>query len=198
VKEVLIIDSGGANLASLQFALERLGVRARVSRRAVEIEGAARVILPGVGSARDAMQRLAAAGLIACLPRLAQPVLGICLGMQLLFEHSEEGATQCLGVLRGRVQRLQGGPGLPVPHTGWNQLAARDADPLLEGLGDAPYMYFVHSYAVPLGAHSRASTDYGGEFAAVIRERNFWGTQFHPERSGAAGARLLANFLELT
>jgi imidazole glycerol-phosphate synthase subunit HisH len=198
VKEVLIIDSGGANLASLQFALERLGARAHVSRKPAEIQSASRVILPGVGSARDAMQRLTAADLIACLPRLAQPVLGICLGMQLLFDHSEEGATQCLGVLRGRVQRLSAGPGLPVPHMGWNQLAARDPDPLLEGLGNAPYMYFVHSYAVPLGAQACASTHYGGDFAAVVRERNFWGTQFHPERSGAAGARLLANFLELT
>jgi len=195
VKDVLIIDSGGANLASLQFALERLGARSHVSRNPLEIASASRVILPGVGSARDAMRRLAAADLIDCLRRLAQPVLGICLGMQLLFDTSEEGATQCLGVLPGKVQRLTGGPGLPVPHMGWNQLIAREPDGLLEGLGHGPYMYFVHSYAVPLGAHSCASTDYGGEFAAVVHERNFWGTQFHPERSGAAGARLLANFL---
>ncbi|HUN25325.1 MAG TPA: imidazole glycerol phosphate synthase subunit HisH [Steroidobacteraceae bacterium] len=197
MKEVIIIDSGGANLASLRYALERLGARAHVSSDSAAIAAAARVILPGVGSARDAMRRLAASGLAARLPSLAQPVLGICLGMQLLYRASEEGATPCLGVLPDTVRRLPSTPGLPVPHMGWNQLSPCADDPLMESVPAGAHVYFVHSFAAPVTAATRATTHYGVELSALVRHRNFWGTQFHPERSGGAGARILANFLEV-
>ena len=196
--EAVIIDSGGANLASLQFALERLGARAIVTTDARQIAAAARVILPGVGSAADAMQRLRRAGLAQLLPALRQPVLGICLGMQLLFESSAEGATECLGILPGTVRRLHAAPGRPVPHMGWNQLNDCREDPLLAGIEPGEYFYFVHSYAVPASEVTVADVDYGDAVSAVVRRGNFWGTQFHPERSASAGARLLGNFLRLT
>ena len=196
--EAVIIDSGGANLASLQFALERLGARAEVSCDAHAISAAARVLLPGVGSAADAMRRLRRSGVAELLPTLRQPVLGICLGMQLLFERSAEGMTECLGVLPGTVRRLQAAPGRPVPHMGWNQLTGSRQDPLLDGIEPGEYFYFVHSYAVPSSAVTLAHVEYGESVSAVVRRDNFWGTQFHPERSAAAGARLLDNFLKLT
>jgi imidazole glycerol-phosphate synthase subunit HisH len=196
--DAVIIDSGGANLASLQFALERLGARATVTADAREIAAASRVILPGVGSAADAMQRLRRSGLADLLPTLSQPVLGICLGMQLLFERSAEGMTECLGLLPGAVRRLEAVQGRPVPHMGWNQLEPARADPLLAGIGPDEYFYFVHSYAVPACAVTLAEVHYGEALSAVVRRDNFWGAQFHPERSAAAGARLLGNFLELT
>jgi len=198
VTEAVIIDSGGANLASLQFALERLGARAVVRSDAPAIAAAPRVLLPGVGSAADAMQRLRRAGLAELLPTLRQPVLGICLGMQLLFDRSAEGTTECLGVLAGTVRRLEAAPGRPVPHMGWNQLADPRADPLLEGIERGEYFYFVHSYAVPASEVTLAEVHYGESVSAVVRRGNFWGTQFHPERSASAGARLLANFLRLS
>ncbi|MGH8179758.1 MAG: imidazole glycerol phosphate synthase subunit HisH [Steroidobacteraceae bacterium] len=196
--EVLIIDSGGANLASLQFALERLGARANVTSDAREIAAAARVILPGVGSAADAMHRLRRSQLSELLPTLRQPVLGICLGMQLLFESSAEGMTKCLGVLPGTVRRLEAALERPVPHMGWNQLTPSRVDPLLEGIEPGEYFYFVHSYAVLASEVTLAQVHYGEAISAVVRRGNFWGTQFHPERSSAAGARLLGNFLRLT
>jgi imidazole glycerol-phosphate synthase subunit HisH len=194
--DVVIIDSGGANLASLVFALDRLGARSRVSSDPAEIRAAPRVLLPGVGAARDAMDRLAGAGLVDCIRALTQPLLGICLGMQLLFEHSEEGDTPCLGLLPGRVHRLHAAPGLPVPHMGWNTFQPTGAaDPLLAGLGERDYSYFVHGYSVPVGDCTTAVTVYGTRFSAVVRRDNVHGAQFHPERSAAAGARLLKNFL---
>lgn len=199
--EAVIIDSGGANLASLRFAFERLGARTQVSCDAREIAAAARVVLPGVGSAADAMRRLRRAGIAQMLPGLRQPVLGICLGMQLLFERSAEGGTECLGVLPGTVQRLEAAPGRPVPHMGWNRLSRSRADPLLEGIEPGEYFYFVHSYAVPALPPSSqspwalAEVQYGQAVCAAVRRGNFCGTQFHPERSASAGARLLANFL---
>jgi glutamine amidotransferase len=197
VSEAVIIDSGGANLASLVFALERLGTQATVTTDARAITSAPRVILPGVGAAADAMRRLRSAGLDRLLPGLEQPVLGICLGMQLLFERSEEGPADGLGVMPGTVQRMRAVPGRPVPHMGWNRLRPLREDALLAGLDEKDYVYFVHSYAAPVTAATLASAEYGAPFAAVARSRNFWGTQFHPERSGAAGARLLENFLRL-
>jgi glutamine amidotransferase len=195
--DVAIIDSGGANLASLRFALERLGARSIVSTDATTIAQAPRVLLPGVGAAGNAMQRLRALGLDVLIPQLTAPVLGICLGMQLLFAHSAEGDTDCLGVLDGTVARLRNHPGVPVPHMGWNTLAVQRPDPLLAGFSDADHVYFVHSYAVPTGPCTLAATDYGGPWSAVVRRENFYGVQFHPERSSEAGARLLQNFLGL-
>ena len=195
--EVVIIDSGGANLASLQYALERLGARSTVSSEREVIAQARRVLLPGVGAAGSAMRRLQQHGLDQLIPTLTQPLLGICLGMQLLYAHSEEGATDCLGIVPGTVQHIAAQPGLPVPQMGWNCCRSLAEDPLLRGLGTSDYVYFVHSYAAPVGPHTLATVDYGTPLTAAVRRNNFWGVQFHPERSARVGARLLANFLEL-
>jgi glutamine amidotransferase len=190
--DTIIIDSGGANLASLQFALERLDARTIVSNNPQDIAKAPRVILPGVGSALDAMTRLRATGLHEVLPTLKQPVLGICLGMQLLFEASEEDGTECLGLIPGRVRRLDPAPGRPVPHMGWSRLDTRAGTP---GLATGDYVYFAHSFACDDGPHSIAVADYGRPIPAVVRKGNVIGAQFHPERSSTAGARFLKAFL---
>ena len=196
-EEVVIIDSGGANLASLQFALQRLGAQAVVSADPAIVAAAPRVLLPGVGSAGDAMRRLRAAGLDRLLTTLRLPLLGICLGMQLLFERSAEGDTQGLGILPGEVGRLVAAPGRPVPHMGWNTLEAARPDPLLQDIAAGEHFYFVHSFAARPSDTTLATTDYGGALVAIAGRDNFRGVQFHPERSGPAGARLLANFLRL-
>ncbi|RPE82006.1 imidazole glycerol phosphate synthase subunit HisH [Vulcaniibacterium tengchongense] len=193
--DVVLIDSGGANIGSVRYAFERLGVRARLSADPGEIAAADRVVLPGVGAAAAGMARLRALGLVELVRGLRQPLLGICLGMQLLFEASEEGETECLGLLPGRVRKLAGGPGLRVPHMGWNALARRREDPLLAGIGDGAQAYFVHGYAAPVSADTLAASEHGEAFAAVVRRGRCWGAQFHPERSAAVGARLLENFL---
>jgi glutamine amidotransferase len=195
--EVAIIDGGGANIASLRFALERLGRHAVLTTDQDRIAAASHVILPGVGAARSAMDRLRAHGLCDFIPRLRQPMLGICLGMQLLFDSSAEDDTACLGILGGRAQRFPANPGRPVPHMGWNRIARLRDSPLLGGIADGEYFYFVHSYALPVSDDTLASSDYGGPFSAIVGRGNFLGTQFHPERSGPAGARLLANFLSI-
>jgi len=197
VSDLAIIDSGGANIASLVFALQRLGCQATLTREPDAIRGARRVILPGVGAAADAMVRLEAAGLDRVIPALEQPVLGICLGMQLLFDASEEGPSRCLGVIAGTAQRFEPAPGRSVPHMGWNQLRVLQPSPLLRGVASGDYAYFVHSYRLPVGPASVAASDYGGPFSAVVSHRNFHGTQFHPERSGRIGAGVLRNFLEI-
>jgi imidazole glycerol-phosphate synthase subunit HisH len=189
------VASGGANLASLAFALERLGESCTVSADPERIAAATHVILPGVGAAADAMARLERAGLDQVLPALRQPVLGICLGMQLLHEASEEGGAACLGIIPGTAARLADAPALPVPHMGWNTLEIERECPLLEGLTEADYAYFVHSYALRPSAATVASCRYGVTFSACVAWRNFYGVQFHPERSAGTGARLLANFL---
>lgn len=195
--DAAIIDSGGANLASLQFALDRLGARTLVSSDADTIAAAPRVLLPGVGAAADAMRRLRANGLDRLIPKLTVPLLGICLGMQLLFEHSAEGDTACLGILADRVERLIPMQGMPVPHMGWNTLELISEDPLLRGIDTANYLYFVHSYAAPVAEGTLAAVRYGKPLAAVVRRANFHGVQFHPERSASVGARILRNFLTL-
>ena len=195
--DVAIIANGGANIASLRYALDRLGASSQLTTDVDELRRAPRVILPGVGAAADAMERLHALGLAPVIPTLTQPVLGICLGMQLLFEGSEEGDTECLGIFPARVTRFPDRQGFPVPHMGWNQLVPQTGSPLTRGLGDDAYLYFVHSYAAPVGPWTDAVTDYGGEFSALVRHANFHGAQFHPERSSRAGQRLLANFLAL-
>jgi glutamine amidotransferase len=195
--EVVIVDSGGANLASLTHAFRRLGVRARVSREPSTISAASHIVLPGVGAAPAAMRRLESTGLARAIVALKQPVLGICLGMQLLFRDSEEGPTECLGVLPDKVHRLHAAPGRPVPHMGWNQLSCDREDPLLDGIRNDDYAYFVHSYAASVSRLTVAHAEYGGRFSAVVRRDNFCGTQFHPERSAQTGARVLENFLRL-
>jgi glutamine amidotransferase len=192
---VVLLDSGGANLGSVRSALARLDVQAPVTSDWATIRAATHVLLPGVGAAGAAMARLRANGLDRLVPTLRQPLLGICLGMQLLFEHSEEGDTDCLGLLPGRVRRLAPAAGVRVPHMGWNRLAATRGDPLVDGL-DRAWVYFVHGYAAPATADSVATATHGDAFSAVVRRGHAMGVQFHPERSAAAGRRLLRNFLE--
>lgn len=198
-REVVIVANGGANIASLQFALRRLGATSEVSADAGRIRGASHVILPGVGAAADAMSRLRRDRLHDVLPQLRQPVLGICLGMQLLFDASDEGATECLGVIPGRAVRFTAAPRHPVPHIGWNTLDIERESALLQGLdtrdGAGDYAYFVHSYALPVSSATVASTRYQAPFSACVQRDNFFGVQFHPERSAAVGALVLRNFL---
>jgi glutamine amidotransferase len=194
---VVIIASGGANIASLQFALQRLGTSSAVSANARTIRQASHVILPGVGAAAHAMTLLKQTNLDSLIPSLQQPVLGICLGMQLLFEASEEGEAQCLGIIPGRAARLRCDSAHPVPHMGWNTLKIDRPGALLDGLQQDDYAYFVHSYALPRSPATIASSDYGLSFSACVQWRNFFGAQFHPERSAKVGARLLRNFLSL-
>jgi imidazole glycerol-phosphate synthase subunit HisH len=195
-RQVVIVASG-ANIASLQFALQRLDAQASVSADPNVIRAASHVILPGVGAAAVAMSRLRQSGLDTVIPTLQQPVLGICLGMQLLHESSQEGDVACLGVIPGGAARFAQEPGRPVPHMGWNTLEIRRPSPLLAGLADGDYAYFVHSYALDVGAATVASAHYGAHFSACVQSRNFYGAQFHPERSAAVGARLLENFLAI-
>lgn len=196
--EVAIIDSGCANVASVAFAIERLGAKPFATTDAALIKGADRVILPGVGAAGTAMNQLRATGLDDLLPMLEQPVLGICLGMQIMFDASAEGDVSCLGILSGSAIALPRENGLRVPHMGWNQLTVgQQDDPLLADTVDGDYVYFVHSYYLPPGAATIAESDYGGPISAMVRRDNFWGCQFHPERSAGPGALILKNFLEL-
>jgi glutamine amidotransferase len=196
--EPVIIPSCGSNLASLQFALERLGVHVPLTEDRDRIRAASHVILPGVGAAAPGMARLAAAGLVDLIPTLTQPVLGICLGMQLLFARSEEEDTPCLGVIDAEVRRLPASPELPVPEMGWNELDPVGECALLKGVPRGAYAYFVHSYAAPPGPYTRALTVYGQPFSSVVEQGNFFGTQFHPERSSRLGAQILDNFLQIT
>jgi len=195
--QVAIIDGGGANIASLQFALQRLGAAAVLTSDHEIIRKADRVILPGVGAARAAMTQLRDKGLDTLIPTLTQPLLGICLGMQLLFDGSDEENTDCLGLIEGRARLFDVGPDRPVPHMGWNRVEKTRNARLLDGIPDGAYFYFVHSYAVDMVATTTGCTDYGRVFTSVVRKGNFMGTQFHPERSGQNGARLLQNFLSL-
>lgn len=192
---VVLIDAGGANIGSVRYALERLGVDAPLTADADMIRSADRVILPGVGAAGTAMALLRERGLVEVIQRLQQPLLGICLGMQLLFDASEEGDVPCLGLLPGTVARLRGGDGIRVPHMGWNTLTPRRAHPLLDGISDGAQAYFVHGYAAPVTTDTLATCTHGQTFAALVGRGNRFGAQFHPERSAEVGARLLHNFL---
>jgi imidazole glycerol-phosphate synthase subunit HisH len=191
-----IVDSGGANIASVRFALERLGVAGELTADPAVIRAADKVILPGVGAAQEGMKRLREKGLVDCVRGLTQPVLGICLGMQLLFEASEEGATPSLGLVPGRVALLPEAPGIAIPHMGWNTLQLLRPSPLFAGIAADARFYFVHSFAAPVTADTLATATHGTTFAAAVSRGNFTGVQFHPERSGTAGARLLRNFVE--
>jgi glutamine amidotransferase len=195
VIRLAIIDSGGANIASLQYAIERLGIDSQVTTDAQTLRAASHVILPGVGAAADCMERLRSANLIETVRGLRQPLLGVCVGMQLLFESSEEGNVACLGLLPGRVRRFAHRDGLPVPHMGWNQLEFAGPSPLLDDVASGDYVYFVHSYCAPINANTVATTTYGEPFAAIVRHGNVFGAQFHPERSAQAGSLVLRNFL---
>lgn len=193
--KVVLIDAGGANIGSVRYALQRLGVDAQLTADPALISSADRVILPGVGAAAPAMARLHELDLVELIQGLRQPLLGICLGMQLLYDASEEGDVACLGLVPGRVRRLLPSAGVRVPHMGWNRLQVMADSPLLDGLGDRSQAYFVHSFAAPLTPDTLASSTHGEDFAAVVGRANCFGAQFHPERSAATGARLLENFI---
>lgn len=192
-----IIDSGGANIASLRYAIERLGVSSTLTTDKLIIRNATHVILPGVGAAADCMGRLERADLVETILNLQQPFLGICVGMQLLFDSSEEGDVECLSLLPGRVQRFPDRAGLPVPHMGWNNLEVLHPSPLLKGFTTDDYLYYVHSYHAPVSEHTLATTTYGHAFSAVVQRENVFGVQCHPERSAKSGATLLKNFLDI-
>lgn len=192
-----IVDSGGANIASVRFALDRLGIASELTADPAVIRSAERVILPGVGSAQEGMRKLREKNLVEVIRSLTQPVIGFCLGEQLLFESSAEGDTTSLGLIPGRVARIPETPGITVPHMGWNTLEVLRDTPLLAGIARDARFYFVHSFAGPVNEFTLATATHGAPFAAVVQRGNFYGVQFHPERSGAAGAQLLQNFLAL-
>ena len=194
--KVALVDAGGANLGSVRFALQRLGVEATLTGDADAIRDADRVILPGVSTAGTVMRRLRELGLVETLRNLEKPLLGVCVGMQLLFEGSDEGDVECLGLLPGRVEKLSAGPGIRVPHMGWNTLQPVRSNSLSAGIGSGDHAYFVHSYAAPVTPDCVFSCEHGASFAAVVQRGNVAGAQFHPERSAGTGARLLRNFLE--
>ncbi len=196
--DIAIIDSGGANIASLLYAFRRLGRASTLTTDRTVIRDAGRVILPGVGAARDAMQRLRDSGLVDVIRDLTQPVLGICLGMQLMADASEEEDVECLGIIPGTAARLPASTDCPVPNMGWCPISICGEHALLEGLDDNSYFYFVHSYALPVSEFTLATAAHAAQFSAVIGRRNFVAAQFHPERSSAAGSRLLQNFLGLS
>ncbi|MES2404240.1 MAG: imidazole glycerol phosphate synthase subunit HisH [Pseudomonadota bacterium] len=192
---VVLVDSGGANIGSICYALQRLGVEAALTRDVETIRRADRVILPGVGAAAPAMALLRETGLVDVLRGLTQPVLGVCLGMQLLCAHSEEGDVDCLGLIDAPVCRLHASDELRVPHMGWNEVKACTKRSLWAGEACEGWAYFVHSYAVPACAATRAICEYGITFSAAIGQGNFMGVQYHPERSAAMGMAVLRNFL---
>jgi glutamine amidotransferase len=190
-----IVAAGGANYGSLRESCRRIGVDAELGDDPVRMAAATHVILPGVGAAGHAMGALRAHGLDRALARVTQPLLGICLGMQLLFEHSEEDDADGIGLLPGTVERLPAAPSWP--HMGWNTLDANAEHPLLDGVTERDWFYFVHGYAASPGPATLAKTQHGGAFAAVVAHGNVHGVQFHPEKSGEAGRRILSNFFAL-
>lgn len=195
---LVIVDTGCANLASVKYAFERLGTSPIISDDAGVISAAERVVLPGVGSAPFAMRNIEVKQLKPVLRGLTQPVIGICLGMQLLFESLEEGGETVdgLGLVKGAVTELDTA-NLPAPHMGWNTLSPVKADPLLDGVSDGDYAYFVHSFAAAVTDATLVKSEYGSPFSAIVRQDNVWGCQFHPERSSKTGAQILKNFLDI-
>ena len=194
---VAVVDLDCANLASVRFALDRLDARHVVTKDPAVIAEAERVILPGVGAAGFAVERLDALGLRETITGLSQPLFGICLGMQLLYEGSDEGDARCLGVLEGQVTKLPQVETEPWPHMGWSKLAKRRTDArLLHGVEDDAYAYFVHGFACPISDATAATARYGVDFAAMVETDRAYGCQFHPERSSVVGARILKNFLD--
>ncbi|MDM7860263.1 imidazole glycerol phosphate synthase subunit HisH [Alteromonas sp. ASW11-36] len=198
-QQIVIVNTGCANISSVKFAFDRLGVDVTVSDQPELITCADKVILPGVGSANAAMASIEQKGLVSVILGLTQPVLGVCLGMQLMVSWSAESTaerTTCLDLIPGSVERMQVGD-LRLPHMGWNTVTPSHPNDLFKGIDAGSYFYFVHSFAVKPFAHTLASCEYGMPFSAAINKDNFFGVQFHPERSGDAGAQLLKNFVSL-
>lgn len=194
MKQTVIIAYGAGNVYSVARTVERLGCPVVCSNDAEVIRRAGRVILPGVGQAASAMRQLHARRLDTLIPRLEVPVLGICLGMQLMCLHSEEGNTPGLGIFPARAELFDNAP--KVPHTGWNTLSALTS-PLFRNVDEGARVYFVHSYRVPACANTSALCDYGGLFSAALGKENFWGCQFHPEKSAEVGEQIIRNFLAM-
>lgn len=195
--KIVILDTGCANLASVSYAIRRLGHDPIISSDANVVRSADKLLLPGVGTAAVAMEQLKQRRLSPLINSLSQPVLGICLGMQLLADISAEGDNvPLLKLINAPVEKMVT-KGLPLPHMGWNQVQAQEGHPLFRHIADDARFYFVHSYALPVGEYTIAQTEYGNMFSSAIAKGNFFGVQFHPERSGAAGAQLLKNFLEM-
>ncbi|MDC2826341.1 imidazole glycerol phosphate synthase subunit HisH [Rodentibacter pneumotropicus] len=192
---ITIIDTACANLSSVKFAFDRLGYAAEITSDLNKIKAADKLILPGVGTAVAAMKNLQARGLIEVIQNLTQPVLGICLGMQLMTAFSEEGNVDTLNLMPSQTALIPD-KGLPLPHMGWNNVRYAQGCPLFDGIEQNSHFYFVHSYAVSPNENTIATSHYGVEFSAAIAKGNFYGVQFHPERSGKNGALLLRNFVE--
>jgi glutamine amidotransferase len=196
----VIVDTGCANLSSVKFAIERLGFSVTITDDIEQIKAADKVVFPGVGSAKHAMANIIEKGLVETLQGLTQPVLGFCLGMQLMTESSTEGSKEsaetCLGMIPTKVASLEA-QGNRLPHMGWNTLTTIAEHPVLKGISVDDYFYFVHSFAAPISEYTLASCEYGSEFSAIIGKDNFIGCQFHPERSGALGSKIIKNFLNL-
>lgn len=194
---VAIIKYNAGNIFSVDCALRRIGVTAEITDNPEKIRKADKVIFPGVGEASSAMAHLRANRLDDVIRNLSQPLLGICIGQQLLCTHSEEGDTDCIGIFDVPVKRFQPSEGLKIPHMGWNQLQVTEENPLLPQALDRHFVYYVHSFYVPLNSWTIAKTEYIGEFSAAMRKDNFFATQFHPEKSGGIGEQILKNFIEL-
>ncbi len=195
--KVVILDYNAGNVRSVGFALERMGIAPVVSADTAEIASADKIIFPGVGEASSAMERLRENQLDKLIPSLKQPVLGICLGMQLMCAHSEEGDTKGLGIFPANVRRfISMENNFKVPHVGWNTIASLEG-PLFKGVPEPAYVYYVHSFYAELCAETCAVTDYILPYSAALRKENFYAVQFHPEKSGVAGEFILRNFLAL-
>lgn len=192
--KIVIINYGAGNIQSIMFAIERLGFKAILSNNPDEIKAADKVIFPGVGEASSAMKMLLESGLETLIPTLKQPVLGICLGMQLMCYKSEEGNTKGLGIFDVDVIKFT--PKVKVPQMGWNQIYNLKS-PLFNGINENEYMYLVHSFYAPSCPEAIATTNYEVEYASALQKGNFFGTQFHPEKSGDIGEQILANFFKL-
>ncbi len=190
-----VIDYGAANLASVMFALERLDAHAILTRDLDVITGASRVLFPGVGAAKSSMDNIQKLELDACIQSLKQPVMGICMGMQLLFQFSEEGDVDMLGLLPQTIKHFDKNTQFSVPHMGWNTIKQEKQCPLLKNIDEESHFYFVHSYYAPVEKYTVASCDYANNFSAIIQKDNFYGCQFHPEKSGKNGAIILNNFI---
>ncbi|GMM87514.1 imidazole glycerol phosphate synthase subunit HisH [Vibrio fortis] len=201
-QKVVIIDTGCANVSSVKFAIERLGYAVEISKDPAVVLAADKLFLPGVGTASEAMKNLAERDLISLVKQVEKPLLGICLGMQLLGKLSQEKGqkadelVECLGLCDGEVRLMDTGD-LPLPHMGWNTVTSTPEHPLFKDIEEGEYFYFVHSFAMPVGDYTIAQCEYGNPFTAAVQSGNYYGVQFHPERSSKAGSKLIQNFLEL-
>lgn len=201
-QKVVIIDTGCANVSSVKFAIERLSYAVEISKEPKVVLAADKLFLPGVGTASEAMKNLQERDLVSLVKQVEKPLLGICLGMQLLGKLSQEKGqkadelVECLGLCDGEVRLLETGD-LPLPHMGWNTVTAIPNHPLFKDIEEGEYFYFVHSFAMPVGDYTIAQCDYGNPFTAAVQSGNYYGVQFHPERSSKAGSKLIQNFLEL-